>query len=427
MADSDRTLIVLMDGRRLATVTTTGDRLALIYDQRWQETALSLSMPVAGREYGDPPVRAFLWGLLPDNERVLERWAREYGVSARNPFALLRHVGEDCAGAAQFVRPERVEAIRTGEGRVEWLDENEIADRIRELRRDPTAWHAHDTGQFSLAGAQAKFALYRDPGTGRWGEPFGAMPTTHIFKPAISGLDDHDLNEHLCLAAARRLGVDAASSHIEAFGAERVAVVQRYDRLQNADGTIRRLHQEDICQALGLPPTTKYQNEGGPTPEQIIALYREHIETPWIAERTVHRFVDMLAFNWLIGGTDAHAKNYSVLLAGPQVRPAPMYDVASALVYDSMYRPKLAMAMRIGGEYRLEGIYGRHWRRFAEANRLDPDGTIARIDEMAVRAPEAFAGAAAGAAVTALDSALPGRLVARVSDRAKDCRTRLLT
>jgi serine/threonine-protein kinase HipA len=186
-----------MDGQLLGSVTqANGGRLALEYDQRWRSlmnpTPLSLSMPVAVRTHGAPVVRSFLWGLLPDNERVLDRWARNYQVSTANPFALLCHVGEDCAGAAQLVVPDRVDSFLNGDGGVTWLEEDELADRIRVLREDPTSWHVRNREHFSLAGAQAKTALYFDQDTGRWGEPSGSVPTTHIIKPAVSGLDEHD-------------------------------------------------------------------------------------------------------------------------------------------------------------------------------------------------------------------------------------------
>jgi serine/threonine-protein kinase HipA len=378
-------------------------------------------MPLAQRRHEDPVVRSFIWGLLPDNDQVLDRWARTYQVSARNPFALLRHVGEDCAGAAQFATPDRVDALIAGDGGVNWIDDDEIAERIRILRRDPAAWHVASTGQFSLAGAQAKTALHFDPAARRWGDPWGAVPTTHILKPAVTGFDDHDLNEHLCLEAARHLGLRAARSRVVSFGPERVIVVERYDRRPRHDGTVSRVHQEDMCQALGLPPTAKYQNEGGPTPEQIIDLLRR--ATPaHAAERSISGFVDALAFNWIVAGTDAHAKNYSVLLSDSDLRLAPMYDVASALPYDDMYLPRLRMAMRIGGEYRLEAISGRHWRRFAATNGLDRDETVARIDDLAVRIPAGLAKAAEAEAVQALDSDLPGRLVERIAARAARCR-----
>lgn len=425
--NSDRVLVVLIGGRRAGVVTmdSTG-RFSFTYDEVWRDTGnatpLSLSMPIVQREHRDTTVRAFLWGLLPDNDRVLERWAQTYQVSAGNPFALLRHVGEDCAGAAQFVRPERVDAVMAGDGDVQWLNADEIAERLRILRSDPTAWHASNTGQFSLAGAQAKTALHYDRRAGRWGEPWGAVPTTHILKPAVTGPDDHDLNEHLCLSAARLMGLSPASTQVASFGTERCIVVERYDRLWTQGATVARIHQEDTCQAIGLPPTSKYQNEGGPTPEHIIELLRRNVFPSTVADENVKRFVDALAFNWIIGGTDAHAKNYSVLLAGSQVRLAPLYDVASTLVYDHMYQPRLRMAMRIGGEYRLEAISGRHWRRFATANGLDADEVIHGLDSLAARIPDAFATAAKSKAVTALRSELPSRLVERIASRATDCR-----
>ncbi len=403
-------------------------RFSITYDEAWRasrsRTPASLSMPVAGREHGDSVVRPFLEGLLPDNERVLQRWARDYQVSARNPFALLRHVGEDCAGGIQFVRPDRVDDVLAGEGRVDWLDDEKVDERLRGLRLDPTAWHVRDGGQFSLAGAQAKIALYRHPETGRWGVPSGAVPTTHILKPAVTGFDDHDLNEHLCLVAARALGLTAAVTRIRSFGSERAIVVDRYDRVAHP-GTVRRVHQEDMCQALAVAPTAKYQSEGGPAPEQIIGLLRGTVTPAIAAAANVDRFVDALAYNWLIGGTDAHAKNYSVLLNGPQVRLAPMYDVASSLAYDEFHHPKLKMAMKIGGEYGLTALSGRHWRRFATANRLDPERLVDRIDALAQRLPDAFASAADSDGVRELGSGLPGRLVQRVADHVSACRQRL--
>jgi serine/threonine-protein kinase HipA len=386
---------------------------------------ISLSLPLSDESHKGPVVRAFCQGLLPDNESVLERWARDFQVSAGNPFALLRHVGEDCAGAVQFVPADRVESLLAHEGVVVPLTEEQIAGRLRTLRRDPSAWHLAGTGQFSLAGAQAKTALYFDAATGDWGDPSGAVPTTHILKPAIAGFDDHDLNEHLCLAAARIAGLRTAISRVLSFAGERAIVVERYDRLPAGGGTVGRVHQEDICQALGVPPTSKYQSEGGPSPEQIIELIRRVVEPSPVAALEVSRFVDALILNWLIAGTDAHAKNYSLLLAPGQVRLAPLYDVASSLPYDDMYLPRLRLAMRIGSEYRVDAITARHWERFAEHNGLDATRLKERIDEMARRLPDAFREAAATDAVKALRSDLPERLVAAVEEHTKRCRAAL--
>ena len=157
---------------------------------------LSLSIPLASSEHGHEPISAFMWGLLPGNEQVLTRWGQRFHVSASNPFALLCHVGEDCAGAVQFVRPERVDEIVNGtDSAVAWLGEHEIAERLRTLVAvNPRGRLASDSGQFSLAGAQAKTALFLQ--NGRWGIPSGTTPTTHILKPPIAGLPGHVENEH---------------------------------------------------------------------------------------------------------------------------------------------------------------------------------------------------------------------------------------
>ncbi|NMO55050.1 type II toxin-antitoxin system HipA family toxin [Actinoplanes sp. TBRC 11911] len=423
-------MIVLLGGRHVGELRQgKGGKLTLTYDSDYRLAAdalpLSLSMPLAVAEHDDPVIRAFCQGLLPDNEAVLDRWGREFQVSSGNPFALLSHVGEDCAGAVQFALPDRVEGLLARTGSVAWLTEEGVAERLRALRRDPSAWHLAGTGQFSLAGAQAKTALHHDASTGRWGDPSGAIPTTHILKPAIAGLDDHDLNEHLCLQAARSVGILAASSRVLSFAGERAVVVDRYDRFPGGSGIVRRLHQEDMCQTLGIPPATKYQSEGGPTPEQIIRLMRDTIRPPTVADLDIERFVDALALNWIIAGTDAHAKNFSLLLTADQIRLAPLYDVASSLPYDEMYLPRLRLAMKIGSEYRVEGITGRHWRAFAERNRLDPDRTVERVDRLAERLPAAFRAAADDATVKALDSELPDRLAGRVAEHAEKCRRAL--
>jgi serine/threonine-protein kinase HipA len=424
-----RTLAVLIEGAPAGLLREDADtRYQFTYDRAWQSgesaTPLSLSMPFGTATHEDDVVRPFLRGLLPDNENVIQRWARDYQTSPTNPFGLLRHVGEDCAGAVQFVRLDRVAAVISGEGGIEWLDEGEVGRRLRDLRRDPTAWHATENGQFSLAGAQAKMALHLDPQRGRWGAPHGATPTTHILKPAVTGFDDHDLNEHLCLEAARLAGLPAARSHVATFDGERAIVVERYDRRGDSDGRLVRIHQEDMCQALAVAPSDKYQMDGGPGPERIVALLREEMAPPAVAEEDVAGFVEALGLNWVLAGTDAHAKNYSLLLSGRRVRLAPLYDVASFLPYES-FVPKLKMAMRIGGEYRIGVVEARHWRRLAEGVGLDGDTVVERLDRLAERLPEAVATAASADAVEELRSDLPGRLVEAVTARAKVCRAAL--
>src|SRR5215468_8746181 len=199
-----RELVALLDGKEVGRVhSDASGRLSFVYGDDWRQAPdaypLSLSMPLAAREHRRAVVEAFLWGLLPDNEHVLARWAAKFQVSARNVFALISHVGEDCAGAIQFVPPDRLETIRSGkEDKVEWLDEYDIAQRLQTLRADHAAWRLpRDTGQFSLAGAQPKTALLLQKD--RWGIPSGRLPTTHILKPPTGHFDGHAENEHICL------------------------------------------------------------------------------------------------------------------------------------------------------------------------------------------------------------------------------------
>ncbi len=415
-------LVTLLDGKEVGRVhNDTRGRLTFVYDDQWRNAPeaypLSLSMPIVSKEHGRSVVEAFLWGLLPDNEQVLARWAAKFQVSARNVFALISHVGEDCAGAVQFVTPERLEAIRSGkEDKVEWLDESEVAKRLRLLREDHAAWRLpRDTGQFSLAGAQPKTALLLQ--NERWGIPSGRIPTTHILKPPTGHFDGHAENEHICLMLARNLGLPAAQSKVMRFKDEVAIVVGRYDRQQKGNDIIR-VHQEDICQALGIMPTKKYQNEGGPSPANIVELLRTYSTD---RDTDLDTFGAALGFNWLIAGTDAHAKNYSLLLSGPDVRLAPLYDIASILPYEEVDLRKAKLAMKIGGEYKVSLIGLRQWQKFAREVRADVDQLVEALISMAKQLPDEVAAARSHAREEGLTNALVERLATQLIDRAHEC------
>ena len=194
-------LIALLDGQEVGTVHYKDSRLSFTYSETWRgdpnSYPLSLSMPLGSATHGHARIEAFLWGLLPDNDRVLQNWGKRFQVSPKNVFRLITHVGEDCAGAVQFVTPERLETLiaEPSAREVQWLTEDDVADRLRTLRADHSAWRAaSDTGQFSLAGAQPKTALLFE--RRRWGVPSGRIPTTHILKPPTGEWDGHAENEH---------------------------------------------------------------------------------------------------------------------------------------------------------------------------------------------------------------------------------------
>lgn len=418
-------LTVLLEGQPIGELERrSGGDLWLRFDPAYTTdsgaTPLSVSMPATEALHGDAQVTPWLWGLLPDNGDVLARWGRAFGVSVGSPFALLgTQVGHDCAGAVQFCLPEAVDELRSRPGEVDWLSDEEIATRLRSLRADSATWLGPGfTGQFSLGGAQAKTALHR--AEGRWGVSRGSTPTTHILKPAVAGFQAQDLNEHICMAAARRLGLQVAATRLERFEDESAIVVERYDRIEHG-GHLLRIHQEDLCQVLSVPPTRKYQSEGGPTPGRIAALLRSTIAGPE-AETDVWRFVDALAYNWLIAGTDAHAKNYSLLLAGGQIRLAPLYDLASFLPYDESAGHRVKLAMKVGDDYRLAGTdRTSEWERTADDLGLHRDRVLRRVHDLAVRAPAAFATVLGHLDEPALDTDLPRRLVDLVTERCRRC------
>jgi serine/threonine-protein kinase HipA len=450
-------LIVLLNEREAGRLRSEGGKTSFTYAESWRISndtfPLSLSMPLTAKEHSYHSAEPYIWGLLPDNDQVLKSWAQRFQVSPRNAFELLSHVGEDCAGAVQFVRPENLETVLHQEQpEPEWLTEQQVAERLRIVRSDASAGRlAGDRGQFSLAGAQPKTALFFDEN--RWGVTSGRTPTTHILKPTTAEFAGHAENEHLCIRLAAALGLTTTQVHARYFEDVATIVVERYDRvilnraaeirdahsqdlfaqaearrakqdpdaekeakaieeearqdlalaealLEQAQNSIAaRLHQEDFCQSLSIHPAIKYQNQGGPSVKQVVEVIRSNVsshrsvqEDPkfsFTANDDVQTFVGALIFNWLIGGTDAHAKNYSVLIGpGGMVRLAPLYDVASILPYPSIDPRKAKMAMKIGERYELMEISFSDWRKLAASIRVDADALIERIRGMARELPD---------------------------------------
>jgi serine/threonine-protein kinase HipA len=416
-------LATLLGDQRVGTLRRDRNgRVSFLYEEAWRQCRgaypLSLSMPLTAAKHDHGTVDPFLWGLLPNDERVLDRWAKEFHVSARSAFALLTHVGMDCAGAVRFAELGRPGALAPdSEGEIEWLSIRDVAERLRNLRQDATAWRSPgDLGQFSLAGAQPKTALLFDGR--RWGIPAGRIATTHILKPGSPGLDGHAENEHFCLALAGEVGLPVARSRVQRFDDEVAIVVERYDR--TGKGTrVTRVHQEDVCQALAVHPSHKYENEGGPGVADVVSLLRE---ASGEADEDIATFVDSLAFNWLVGGTDAHAKNFSLLIgAGGRARLAPLYDIASVLPYQGAALHKVKLAMKIGGKYRPREIGSHEWRKLAGTLRLDPDETVQRVRRIAEELPDLSSALVKRLRADGLGHELLDRLGETIRSRARAC------
>ena len=369
--------------------------LAFAYDRDYMQRAdaipLSLSMPLTTELHTQRVVRAFILGLLPESEATLVRLARSHGVSPNSPFALLRVMGRDTAGAVQIV-PDDVDAPDAAirQGQIEWLDDTALDDMLVSLATHPDDWDpSRFAGRWSLAGAQSKVALFRSS-AGEWGVPLDSTPTTHILKPSIARLPGHHLNEHLCLRAAAHLGLRAARTEILATERAEVLVAERFDRRRTPAGW-QRLHQEDMCQALSVVPAKKYQEEGGPGVRDIAELLAGLGGTQ--GAFSASQFFDYLVFNVAIGATDAHAKNFGLMLFGrSSVRLAPLYDVAS-------YRPygngDAKSAMRIGQRWLIPSINRSDWIATGARLGITPRTVEERLDALVTELPSAFAQAAA--------------------------------
>lgn len=351
-------------------------------------TPLSLSLPLrSGHLYGQRLTKPWLMGLLPDDARVRERWARQFEVSPDNPSALLEHLGRDCAGAVQIAPVSAVSDLLNQTGSLTSASDTAIGTRLRGLRAESDRWsNEHD--RWSLAGAQSKFTLARTESG--WAFTEGTAASTHIVKPGILGYRGQALNEHLCQKAFGAVGIAAAATAYHEFDGEPAIVVTRYDRIISPDGTVVRIHQEDMCQALAVMPHLKYSSDGGPS-----AVAISHLLARTATQHDVDRFTSACMAQYLIGAPDAHAKNYSLILSGQTVALAPVYDVASILPYNPEINSGLArVAMPIAGHSVFGDVNISHIEKFATATGTDPDRLIAHTRQMAEQLPDAITDAA---------------------------------
>ncbi|MEL6280692.1 MAG: type II toxin-antitoxin system HipA family toxin [Pseudomonadota bacterium] len=363
--------------------------IAFTYDDAWlaRETAfpVSLSLPLREDAYSGAPVIAVFDNLLPDNADIRRRLAERARALGTDAFSILSAVGRDCVGAMQFT-PESDPPGRPGAPRGRTLSEADVANLIRGLTEKPLGTDVDEDFRISIAGAQEKTALLHVDG--EWRAPIGASPTTHILKPQIgvlkNGIDlSHSVeNEFLCLKLCEALGLKTADAEIADFEDERVLVVKRFDRLWTDDGRLLRVPQEDCCQALSVPPTLKYENEGGPGIVDLVAL----LKAGDLPEIDVATFLRAQIIFWAMGATDGHAKNFSVFLKpGGGFQLTPIYDVLTAQPQIEagqirLGQAKLAMAIGDKRRYRLDQIAPRHFQQTAKRAGVS-ETVISRIFE----------------------------------------------
>jgi len=378
------------------------------YDDGWLDwenaIPVSLSLPLREDAYRGTPVSAVFENLLPDSESLRRRIAERVGAEGADAYSLLAAIGRDCVGALQFSTHEVDDRGSAIEG--DPLDDAAIEKLLRSLGQAPLGLSRDDDFRISVAGAQEKTALLWDGK--RWRKPVGMTPTTHILKPQIGELPNGiDLsnsveNEFYCLRLLEAFGLPVNDATIKTFGKTTALVVERFDRRWTRDGRLLRLPQEDCCQALSVPPSRKYQNDGGPGLVQILDLLKGS-DAPDEDRKTVLKAQILF---WLIGATDGHAKNFSIFLwPGGGYRLTPLYDILSAqpsLDAHQVERKQMKLAMAVGDKshYRIDGIQSRHFYETGAAAGLSKATVRTVIDEVA--------GAAEGA-IRRLKDELPPR------------------
>lgn len=352
-------LIVWWDGRAAGTLhlDKNGD-MEFTYAPEWLADplalALSFSLPKRAEPFGRRACQPFFGGMLPE-EGQRDAIARALGVSAGNEFRLLELLGGEVAGALTLL-PEGETPAPPSDGAPDVLSDARLLQLLDNLPLRPML--AGEGGlRLSLAGAQSKLpVLVAD---GRIALPAPGRPTSHILKPPITRFEGTTENEYFCMSLAAAIGLDVATVEMRAVAGRSFLLIERYDRVRNAEGQLIRLHQEDFAQALGVPSERKYASEGGPTFKDSFALVRRAASRP---VRDILKLLDAAIFNLIIGNADAHAKNFSLLHRDGAITLAPLYDLLATVAYPDL-SPRLAM--RIAAKATLAEIEPRHWDRFA--------------------------------------------------------------
>ncbi len=419
-----RVLDVYVGSSRVGQYTRApGGATSFRYDSDWLSSdrafPISLSMPLSDRNWSGEAATSYFDGLLPDDRVVREKIAAREQADSAGIFDLLAVIGRDCVGALRFV-PEGLDPGDPRSMEYRPVTDDEIAARVATLATHPLGIHADEDGfRISIAGAQEKTAFLQIDG--QWQLPFGATPTSHIFKPAIKegpdGADFSDTpwNEWLCLVLCRALGLESANAEVRFFDGKPVIVVERFDRMWR-DGVLYRLPQEDLCQALGVPPMRKYQSDGGPGITDVLEILNGAI-APY--EDRIAFMKAQIVF-WLLAAIDGHAKNFSIFLTPDGYRLTPLYDVMSAAPYPEFPVQKTRLAMAVGNKnhYRLQQLQIRHFYQTGRKAGLHEQDMDRIFSELGARINDAINEAATTAAAAGMAAATSGPILDGVSKRA---------
>jgi serine/threonine-protein kinase HipA len=371
-------LPVFFENRPVGRIEISERGASFVYEDGWIALRgafpVSVTMPLRAEPFGPDVLLPWASNLLPESQG-LQALSRLLGRSPADIIGILSQVGRDTAGALSIGQVGT--SIVTDRWRLV-ADAKDLERIIDELPNKPFL-AGEDGVSMSLAGAQTKLAVAWD---GRHVHiPVDGAPSTHILKPDAETLWGGVQNEAFCLTLARRMGLSVSNVTTGAAGKRRYLLVERYDR-RKADGRWRRLHQEDFCQALGKPPEAKYQSNhagiAGPALKDMFSVPRSYMSV-----EDTSRLLDMVITNVICCNTDAHAKNYSLLITAGGFSMAPLYDVMCADVFDNVTKN---LAQKIAGKSRGDHLRGRHWQRFAIECELDPNGVLRRVERLATAA-----------------------------------------
>lgn len=362
-----------------------GGQFSFAYDATWctrdDRFAVSLTLPITPDEYIGGPARTFFANLLPEGA-VRQSVCARLGISPDNDFALLQAIGGECAGALSLIDP----AQRSADSEKFSYEELEHV-RLQHLVDDDAIplLIGGPTTRLSLAGAQDKLPVAVLDG--KLHLPLNAAPSTHILKLPNSRYPHLPANEAFAMGLAGKLGLEVAGCKLLTATDPPGLLVTRYDRIPSEDPwPVRRLHQEDLCQATGLPSTRKYEAEGGPTLARVITVIRDNVYRPLV---DVPRVIEWQAYNLVLGNSDGHAKNLSIIYSDDGVRLAPLYDLVSTRQYRGLDRK---LAMGVGGRRNPDEIGHAQWAKLGEELRISERVVIEIVGKVAQRSLDALAG-----------------------------------
>lgn len=351
------------------------DGISLVYEPGWEQRAsafpISLTMPLRSGTYGADRVMPWLANLLPETH--LSEIGQRLKIAPQDIVGLLKRLGRDTAGGFSIGEPRR-------DGNNFRIVENEaVLERILDELPERPFLIGERGVSMSLAGVQDKLPVFID-GDGRIAIPLDGTPSTHILKPDIKRLAGSVTNEAFCMTLARLCGLDVADVTMARAGKRDYLQVRRYDRIADDQGIVRRIHQEDFCQLLGLFPAEKYEQtglgrRGGASLAQMFEVLATYVSP---AERL--KLLDAVIFNILICNSDSHAKNYSVLIgASGTAKLAPLYDLMCAAPYRQIDQ---SLPQQVAGKRNANELHGNDWRQLASAIGLSPASVIRRVQEL---------------------------------------------